>query len=132
MFPVPNTPYNLAVDLFGRQLQHEVLVSFIMQVTLHLGAEAHSGKGAVKPPVYVQTFLGLIFVWNNRCGKKYGSYEELMLIVAELRTVTARSGVIPAVYQNREAVFGVFLQAGGIYVGDGSIIGDPPDGIEVE
>ena len=66
----------------------------------------------------------MTLLWVNRCGKRYGSYEALILIVAALKHVTTDPGAMPAQYQNRavayEVNFGESLIEG-ILVGGGLI-----------
>ena len=123
----------MKVTDFGRQLQYDSLIGLYKEAELDLTGIAHGGQGTVNPPFYSQTKKGLTIDWSNRCEQRYGSYEELISVVAALRTVTTSFWAIPADYQNRESLFQVYLiEAGWVYVGVGSIQGAPPGGIEVE
>ena len=119
---------------FGLQLQHVPLTNLYNQVMLDLRGKAHySGQGAVKPLIYYEIRDGLIFDWHNGCGQRYGSYEELISIVAALRLVTTRHAVIPEVDQYRETHFRVHLrEAETLYVGFGVLQEAPRGGIEVK
>ena len=134
VFPIANDEYYTTVRAFGPQIPRGSLLNLYRQATTDLEEKVNSGEGDDIPHDYFQAEGGVMFLWVNQCGQRYGPYQGLIVIVEALKHVTTDPGVMPAEYQNRAVKYDVHFGESlieGILVGGGLIEG-PPAGNEVE
>ena len=114
---------------------------YLYQLVLRgLQAKVNVGQGAGTPEAWQQRFdysfpPGYVrFTWSNQCERLYGSWEDLIPVVAAIETITMVQGIMPPQYQNSSCVYGVFKDVGPgaerVFVGVGTIRGTPENEVE--